>query len=241
MSKASKKTKAGNNVVIYLRYSCARQSDGNSIQYQMDKCSKFVELHDMNVSAVFTDEAKSGKSMRKRDGLHQALSMLGKDGVDTLVCYSISRLTRSMKDLCNIVGDYFGPGGHNLVCVNESIDTSNAAGRLVLHMLGAVMANEVETLGERVQASVDSRKERGLKVSRHAPFGYRKSNRTGKLVADVKERRVHALVVESRNSGMRLSEIMDALKAKRVRNRNGKPYSVVALSKMASMEPIWAA
>ena len=226
--------------VAYVRFSCSKQEDGYSIEYQQDKCEAYASLKDIELTGIYSDEGISGKSMKRRSGLKDALDALGKDGVDTLVCYSISRLTRNMADLCFLVNAYFGKGGYNLVCVNEGIDTSTASGRLVLHMLGAVMQNEVETLSERVKASIETRRKQNKKVSRHAPFGFRVSKRTGQLVADLKERRAYAQAHEMRRDGLKPREISEALASKRVRNRRGRPYSRASVVQMLKREPQWA-
>ncbi len=226
--------------VAYIRYSCEKQSDGTSLEAQQDKCEAFASLKDVELVSVFADEAKSGRSLNRRDGLQDALSCLGQNGVDTLICYSISRLTRSMSDLCNLVDAYFGPKGFKLVCVQESIDTTTAAGRLVLHMLGAVMASEVEQLSERVKASIEVRRKHNQKISRHAPFGYRKSNRTGKLVPNIKERRTFEVAKLLSSDGHSAREIAEILAGRRVRNRSGRPYQRQSIIQMLNREPSWA-
>ena len=56
-----------------------------------------------------------------------------------LVCYSISRLARSTRDMLHI-SEQLDKKGADLVSLTEKIDTTTAAGRMVFKML-AVLAD----------------------------------------------------------------------------------------------------
>ncbi|HET7788824.1 MAG TPA: recombinase family protein [Myxococcales bacterium] len=55
-----------------------------------------------------------------------------------LLMVKLDRLTRSVADLGTLVERYFGQGKAALLSVGEQIDTSSAAGRLVLNVLASV-------------------------------------------------------------------------------------------------------
>ena len=65
--------------------------------------------------------------------------MIRSGGASALLVVKLDRLTRSVRDLGELVEGYFAdPDGPALLSVSEQIDTRTAAGRLVLNVLGAV-------------------------------------------------------------------------------------------------------
>ena len=68
--------------------------------------------------------------------------------VDAVIVHKLDRLTRSVRDLADLL-DLFDRSGVALVSVTESLDTSSAAGRLVLNIMVSVGQWEREVIGER--------------------------------------------------------------------------------------------
>lgn len=74
-----------------------------------------------------------------------------------------------MRDLGHFL-DLFQRADARLISVSESLDTSSAAGRMVVNMLG-VVAQWNETIAERTACAL-SYKRRQLRVYGQAPYGY---------------------------------------------------------------------
>jgi len=85
----------------------------------------------------------------------------------------LDRLTRSVKDLCELL-ERFERRGVALVSVAESLDTGSAAGRLVLNIMAAVSQWEREAIGERTRDAM--RHKRRASVWANIAFGSRLSN-----------------------------------------------------------------
>jgi hypothetical protein len=66
------------------------------------------------------------------------LAMVDGGQVRAVIVAKLGRLTRSVKDLCEML-ERFERRGVALVSVAESLDTGSAAGRLVLNILAAVV------------------------------------------------------------------------------------------------------
>jgi DNA invertase Pin-like site-specific DNA recombinase len=92
------------------------------------------------------EEKVSGISRASRTELENVLSYL-RDG-DTLVVTRIDRLARSLKDLQDIIHDLKGRGVH-LQVTEQPIDTSTAAGKAFLDMLGVFAEFETNLRKER--------------------------------------------------------------------------------------------
>lgn len=102
-------------------------------------------------------------SLRERPELMKTLDYV-RSG-DTLVVWRLDRLGRSLSHLIDIVGD-LGSRGVELVSLHESIDTSTASGRLVLHVFGALSEFERELVRERTRAGLEAARARGRQGGR---------------------------------------------------------------------------
>lgn len=84
-------TKSG-KCVIYVRTSTKNQNIDN----QEMCCKSFAKEAKLDIKAIFNDKGISGQSMKKRDGLKNALNTLEKG--DILLVRETSRLSRDMVD-----------------------------------------------------------------------------------------------------------------------------------------------
>jgi site-specific DNA recombinase len=93
--------------------------------------------------------------------------------VKSVIVAKLDRLTRSVKDLCELL-ERFERRGVALVSVAESLETGSAAGRLVLNIMAAVSQWEREAIGERTRDALCHKRSQGERVGNIA-FGYRLS------------------------------------------------------------------
>jgi DNA invertase Pin-like site-specific DNA recombinase len=111
---------------------------------------------------VIVDGGESAKSL-SRPGLQRLLSLVSAGKVDAVIVAKLDRLTRSVKDLCSLL-ELFETKKVALVSVAESLDTSPAAGRLVITIMGAVSQWEREAMGERTRDALGHKKRNGERV-----------------------------------------------------------------------------
>jgi DNA invertase Pin-like site-specific DNA recombinase len=105
------------------------------------------------------EESASGTTREGRPELTRALEVL-RDG-DTLVVTRIDRLARSMKDLQDIVHDLKQRGVY-LEATEQPIDTSTAAGKAFLDMLGVFAEFETNLRKERQLEGIAKAKTKGV-------------------------------------------------------------------------------
>lgn len=79
---------------------------------------------------------------------------------DTLVIDSFSRLSRSTKDLLDLVDKLTGMGVH-LVSLKENLDTTTATGKMMLTMLSALSQFERDLIAERTIDGLKAARARG--------------------------------------------------------------------------------
>lgn len=84
---------------------------------------------------------------------------------DVLVTDSFSRLSRSTKDLLDLV-ERLNTAGVHLVSMKENLDTTTATGKMMLTMLSALSQFERDLIAERTKDGLKAARARGRKGGR---------------------------------------------------------------------------
>ena len=79
---------------------------------------------------------------------------------DTIVVWRLDRLSRSLKDLIELV-TLLDSTGVGLKSLQESIDTTSSSGKLIFHIFGALAEFERTLIRERTQAGLQAARARG--------------------------------------------------------------------------------
>src|ERR1035441_6846440 len=146
----------------YVRVSTDKQAErGISLEAQAEKIRAMAVVHNAELAEIIVD-AESAKSLN-RPGMARLLAMVDAGEVQTVIIAKLDRLTRSVKDLCTLL-ERFERRGVALVSVAESLDTSSAAGRLVLNIMTAVSQWEREAIGERTRDAMRHKRSNGERV-----------------------------------------------------------------------------
>ncbi|CAN5614465.1 hypothetical protein BH09MYX1_BH09MYX1_33720 [soil metagenome] len=150
-------------VVGYVRVSTEHQSDGGvSLEAQRTKLEAYALALDLELVAIEEDAGLSAKTLA-RPALQRALAMLATGTAEGLLVTKLDRLTRSVRDLGELVERYFA-STYSLLSVSDSIDTRSAAGRLVLNVLASVAQWEREATGERTRDALAHLKASGVQL-----------------------------------------------------------------------------
>lgn len=148
-------------LIAYARVSTDRQADdGVSLADQEARCAAYAVAGGHDVVRTEVDAARSARDL-DRPALARALASIRSGEADAILVTRLDRLTRSVRDLAHLVET-----GVGIVSISESIDTSSAAGRMVLNMLGAVAQWEREAIGERTRAALRHVRANGTRLGR---------------------------------------------------------------------------
>lgn len=197
--------------VGYVRVSTEKQAaEGVSLAAQRAKIAAWCELNDYALVAVHADEGVGGGSMKGREGLAAALAASTKGAA--LICYSLSRLARSTRDMLTIA-DRLERQGADLVSLSERIDTTTAAGRMVFRMLAVLAEFERDQIGERTKLALAHKRATGRKYA-PVPFGFTEIE--GRLVTVKTEAAILQRILADRDAGRSYREIAAALNGDRV-------------------------
>ena len=160
-------------VYLYTRVSTTMQIDGYSLDAQKTKMKAFCDYNEYEIVGEYEDAGKSGKSIEGRVSFNQMMEDIksGKDGVSYVLVFKLSRFGRNAADVLatlQVMQDF----GVNLICVEDGIDSSKDAGKLMISVLSAVAEIErenirVQTMEGRMQKAREGKWNGGF-----APYGY---------------------------------------------------------------------
>src|SRR4051812_1554922 len=154
----------------YVRVSSQKQADsGLSLEHQEQKVRAMATVHEVELQDVLVDAAESAASL-DRPQVQELLRRVRARELDAVYIAKLDRLTRSVRDLDELLTT-LRKYGVALISVSESLDTSTAAGRMVVNMLGVVGQWEREAIAERTRDALHAKRQRGER-SGMLPYGW---------------------------------------------------------------------
>ncbi len=217
-------TKNDKTAIGCARVSARDQADnGHSLDAQRAKIGAYATLHDLELSEVIVDEGHSAKSL-DRPGMGRLLGLIRRQAVDVVVIAKLDRITRSVRDLGDLV-ERFQRSGVEFASVADNIDTTTASGRLVLNVMASVSQWEREAIGERTADALAHMRANGQRISRFAPFGYRQ-NGDDHWEEDPNEQQAVRLILQLRDQGSSLRKIGAQLESQGFLNRRGRRLGI---------------
>ena len=218
--------------IAYIRVSTEQQAtEGVSMAAQLERIRAYCLANGLELVAIHEDAGLSGKRADNRPGLQAALDdVCNRGGV--LVVYSLSRLARSVSDSLAII-DRLQKAGADLASLTERIDTTTAAGKMLLTMLAAFAQFERDLTAERTTAALAHKKALGQRVGT-VPFGWDLSADGITLVENAAEQQTIATIRALRASGMTLQAIADRLNASATPTKKGTKWTPTTIRAMAS-------
>ncbi|NMA84949.1 MAG: recombinase family protein [Epulopiscium sp.] len=180
------------NVYIYTRVSTSMQIDGYSLDAQKTRMKAFADYNEYEIVGEYEDAGKSGKSVEGRVEFNRMMDDIksGKDKVSFVLVFKLSRFGRNAADVLSTL-QTMQDFGVNLICVEDGIDSSKDAGKLMISVLSAVAEIErenirIQTMEGRIQKAREGKWNGGF-----APYGYKLVD--GKL--EINEEEAYAIRV----------------------------------------------
>lgn len=164
-------------VYTYTRVSTTMQIDGYSLDAQRSRLKAYADFNGYEIVKEYEDAGKSGKSIEGRTEFNRMMEDIkaGVDGVSYVLVFKLSRFGRNAADVLStlqVMQDF----DVNLICVEDGIDSSKDAGKLMISVLSAVAEIErenirIQTMEGRIQKAREGRWNGGF-----APYGYSLKN-----------------------------------------------------------------
>jgi DNA invertase Pin-like site-specific DNA recombinase len=144
---------------LYARVSTLDQEPENQLQ----ELRRYVEARGWTAQE-YVDHGVSGAKER-RPALDELLRDAKRRRFDVVVCWRLDRLGRNLKHLITLLEELQGLGVA-FVSLAEGIDATTPAGKLQMHILGAIAEFERERIRERVLAGLQRARTEGKRLGR---------------------------------------------------------------------------
>jgi site-specific DNA recombinase len=220
--------------VGYIRVSTDEQvKDGISLDNQAECITAYCKAKSWDLVQLITDEGKSAKDLNRK-GVKKLIASAKNKEFDVLVIYRLDRLTRCVRDLGYLVQDVFDKNGVAFSSIQESFDTSNATGKLILNVLGSIAQWERETIIERTRDGLRYKKAK-LECYGPVPFGFELNGK--KLLPNEQELVTVSRIIRLRHK-LKYSyrKIANMLNADGFRTRTGREWFASSIQIIANNE-----
>ncbi|MCK1996835.1 recombinase family protein [Psychrobacillus psychrodurans] len=222
-------------VAAYIRVSTDEQVErGNSLNEQKERLEAYCKAMGWPTPILYSDDGYSAGTT-KRPFLEKLFKDIGENKIDVLLTTKLDRLTRSLLDLLQLI-KFMDSHKCNYVSATENFDTTTAAGRMVLQLLGVFAEFERGRTSERVQDNMISlAKNTDLALSRPC-FGYDVVDRRYEI--NKKEVNLVKLMFDLAESGQGTRSIAKELNAKNALTKQGKLWDSTNVRRILTNETV---
>jgi len=203
-------------IVSIVRTSTNKQDE--SIKSQINMIQKYCDLKEIHLDQHFVDEGVSGGSLKHRDQFNDLMELVKDNKIDTIICVSLSRISRNTLDLLKFV-QTLQDTDTNLVVLKENIDLKTPMGKFFVSILGSIYDLERNLISERTKDILNNKKDHNKVYCGNTPYGY---DRNGdRLVENPTEIRMIKKVHTLRNQDKSYGEIVKFLKRNKYTTKKG--------------------
>lgn len=234
---------------IYTRVSTELQIDGYSLEAQKERLKREAKHRGMQIVGEYSDEGKSGKNIAGRPEFKQMMKDIksGKDDVDYVLVFKLSRFGRNAADTLNSL-QYMEDYGVNLLCLEDNIDSAGASGKLIISVLASVAEIERANISEQTMAGRKQKARDGKWNGGFAPYGYKLVAKDGEkskvLVINEEEAELVRLIYKKFLDGMGIGNVAKWLNengyTKKIRQNGSVSLISAAFVKGVLDNPVYA-
>jgi DNA invertase Pin-like site-specific DNA recombinase len=141
-------------VALYVRVSTDKQAEfGMSLDAQRAELERYCHERRWDIADVYVDGGFSGKDT-DRPAFQRMIQHVREGGIHGIVVTKLDRLTRSIRNLCELNEDILRPLNVHLVCIRDGINTFEVGSSLLMHLLAVIGQIERENTSKRVSAAI---------------------------------------------------------------------------------------
>lgn len=206
---------------IYLRVSTEEQAkEGFSINAQKEKLTNYSKVNDWEIIDYYIDDGISAKNLKDRPNINRLIEDVKSGKVNNVLVYKLDRLTRSVKDLINLI-EVFEEYNCSFNSLTEKLDTTNAVGRMFIKIIGIFAEFERENLAERVSFGYEQKTREGNYTNTQGVNGYDYIVGKGDLVVNEQEKEIVNRIYEMYLNGTSMLKIAKTFNTENVPSKRG--------------------
>ena len=149
-------------VAIYARVST--HDKGQDPDLQLKPLREYCRQRQFEVAGEFVDVGVSG-SKDRRPELDKLMDLAKKRLIDCVIVWKLDRFARSLNFFVTTLAE-FEKLGVAFISYQENLDFTNAAGKLMAHIISAMAEFERSLVVERVKAGIANARAKGKKIGR---------------------------------------------------------------------------
>ena len=219
------------NGVIYARYSCDKQTE-NSILGQVRDCQEFAKRNDINVIAIYKDEAKCGRETAHRPGFLKMIKDAETGLFRRVIVWKGDRFSRSRADAARFKGELNRLGVRVLSATEANVEGAQA---ILMDGINEAFAEYFSVeLAEKVERCMIQNAIDGKFNGGYMAYGYR-LDENRKIVIDETDGPI-ALEIFRRYTyeDVSITQIAKDLYQRGVRRKDGSVLKKSAIANMLS-------
>lgn len=143
-------------VAVYARVSTKDQD----LTSQVLALTAFAIARGWGPIVVYEDKGYTAKHT-KRPAMQRMLQDVKHRKIDVVLCYKLDRMFRSVSDLVVTLKDW-QECGVDFVSMQDNIDLTTSAGKLMMHIIGAFAEFEANIISERTKDALAYAKSKGV-------------------------------------------------------------------------------
>jgi DNA invertase Pin-like site-specific DNA recombinase len=205
-------------VITYLRNSDLKQK--NSTFVQLEQVENYCNQNNLKLGEVFIDKGLSG-TKSDRTKYQEVLDLVKTGEVDTLIVLSLSRLSRSVKETCQVV-ELLKKTNTNLISLKENIDMNTPTGIFFTQVMSSIYELEVNMIRERTSDVLQSKKD-NQKVYSKVPYGFTRKGTD--LIIDKKEKKMLDKMYRLKDKGNSYQDISNFLNRNKYKTKSGGVFN----------------
>jgi len=155
------KYKHSKNIALYCRVSTLDQEKG--LWSQEKTLKEYCDNHGFSNLVWYKDKITG--STADRPAFNKLRQDIFNGKVDTVICWKLDRLSRSLKDGITILTEWLDKNVR-VIATAQQLDFSGAVGQLIASVLFAIAAMERENLRENTKRGMAAAKAKGVKLGK---------------------------------------------------------------------------
>lgn len=212
----------------YIRISDPHDTSGVSIQRQREQVVAYATIHGLDIE-ILEDNGISGDK-DSRPGFKELIKKIESKEYGHLIIPELSRLTRSLKTLLNFVDTHIKDSELKFVSLKESLDTSTAAGVMIMNILGSLNQWYRDEISQKTKSALAHKKKKGQWIGGMIPYGLKvakvvkNGHEMSELIVDTEEQAILELIKALHLKGLTHTGICGELGERGIKTKSGERW-----------------
>ena len=176
-------TKTKFKTAIYARLSKEDSGKENTdtFENQVAIIKDFIKTKEgLKVVGEYFDNGYKGTSFNRPE-FNRLMDDIKKNKIDCIVVKDLSRLGRDYVETGNLIEKLFPYLGVRFISISENFDSYNKSGDIMMPLTNIVNEWYAKDISKKVKTAVIEKQKKGEFPGTHAPYGYVKSTKSGKI------------------------------------------------------------